>query len=132
MTTKNDFTKLILTVVTVISKSYSFRQFLRNKINFITNEQWALYTPSNEHFGIVPIEAMSHGLPVIAMNSRAEGNNSNGITGYLCDPTSKSITEVIEKLLEIDDRDEMGEAGGSESRKCFHYQVSGINLILFV
>ena len=28
-----------------------------------------LYTPANEHFGIVPIEAMSAGLPVLACNS---------------------------------------------------------------
>lgn len=28
-----------------------------------------LYTPANEHFGIVPVEAMCSGAPVIAVNS---------------------------------------------------------------
>lgn len=28
-----------------------------------------VYTPQNEHFGIVPIEAMSMGTPVVAVNS---------------------------------------------------------------
>lgn len=31
--------------------------------------QMLLYTPSNEHFGIVPLEAMAAGLPVIAVSS---------------------------------------------------------------
>ncbi|CAN0499507.1 unnamed protein product, partial [Scytosiphon promiscuus] len=28
-----------------------------------------LYTPSHEHFGIVPVEAMCCGAPVVAVNS---------------------------------------------------------------
>ena len=28
-----------------------------------------LYTPANEHFGIVPLECMQRGTPVIAVNS---------------------------------------------------------------
>lgn len=28
-----------------------------------------LYTPSHEHFGIVPVEAMAHGTPVLAVNN---------------------------------------------------------------
>lgn len=38
-----------------------------------------LYTPSDEHFGIVPVEAMCSGAPVVAVNSgkgRAKGRRS--------------------------------------------------------
>lgn len=31
-----------------------------------------LYTPHNEHFGIVPVESMYVGTPVIAVNSGGE------------------------------------------------------------
>ena len=39
------------------------------KIFLLTSATCLLYTPSNEHFGIVPIEAMFMKLPVIACNS---------------------------------------------------------------
>ena len=99
------------------------------KLILLQTSSGLLYTPSNEHFGIVPIEAMSHGLPVIAMNSGGPKETIlNGITGYLCDPTSKSITEAIEKLLEIDDRDEMGEAGRIRVKEMFSLSVFGDQL----
>lgn len=39
------------------------------KVFLLKNSTCLLYTPSNEHFGIVPIEAMFMKLPVIAVNS---------------------------------------------------------------
>ncbi|CCH45649.1 Alpha-1,3-mannosyltransferase ALG2 [Wickerhamomyces ciferrii] len=35
----------------------------------LTNTKLLLYTPSFEHFGIVPLEAMKFGIPVIAINN---------------------------------------------------------------
>lgn len=44
-----------------------------------------LYTPQNEHFGIVPVEAMSRGLPVIAMKSGGPMETVvHGRSGWLC------------------------------------------------
>lgn len=44
-----------------------------------------LYTPINEHFGIVPLEAMSTGKPVIACNSGGPLETIvHGTTGILC------------------------------------------------
>ena len=40
-----------------------------DKIYLLKNSTCLLYTPSNEHFGIVPIEAMFMKLPVIACAS---------------------------------------------------------------
>jgi alpha-1,3/alpha-1,6-mannosyltransferase len=39
------------------------------KIKMMKNCRALLYTPSNEHFGIVPVEAMTCHCPVIAVNS---------------------------------------------------------------
>lgn len=48
-----------------------------------------LYTPKNEHFGIVPVEAMQHGLPVLASNTGGPLETIvDGKTGWLRD-TSK-------------------------------------------
>lgn len=45
-----------------------------------------LYTPDREHFGIVPIEAMSLGVPVIAVNSGGPKETVlHEETGFLCD-----------------------------------------------
>ena len=46
-----------------------------------------LYTPENEHFGIVPLEAMLAGRPVLACNSGGPVESIiHGVTGYLCAP----------------------------------------------
>lgn len=55
-----------------------------------------VYTPSEEHFGIVPVEAMSYGTPVIAINSGGPKETVlDGVTGYLCEPTSTAICEKL-------------------------------------
>ncbi|KAJ1472497.1 alpha-1,3-mannosyltransferase ALG2-like protein [Baffinella frigidus] len=46
-----------------------------------------VYTPVNEHFGIVPIEAMYSRRPVIACNSGGPTESIlDGVTGFLCEP----------------------------------------------
>ncbi|RKP07100.1 alpha-1,3/1,6-mannosyltransferase ALG2, partial [Thamnocephalis sphaerospora] len=59
-----------------------------------------LYTPSGEHFGIVPIEAMYARLPVVAV---ADGGPTetvcDGETGYLCQPEPAAFAEAVCKLL---------------------------------
>jgi len=39
------------------------------KTTLLKSARLLLYTPTNEHFGIVPVEAMQHGLPVLASNT---------------------------------------------------------------
>ena len=49
-----------------------------------------LYTPMEEHFGIVPLEAMSVGTPVIAVDSGGPKETvENKETGFLCSSSSK-------------------------------------------
>ncbi|KAL5343171.1 hypothetical protein BJX70DRAFT_354748 [Aspergillus crustosus] len=67
----------------------------------LTNSTLLLYTPINEHFGIVPIEAMRAGIPVLASNTGGPLETiKEGETGWLRD--AKDIpawTGVIEKVL---------------------------------
>ena len=42
------------------------------KVSLLRRSTAVLYTPCNEHFGIVPVEAMYLGRPVIATNSGGE------------------------------------------------------------
>ncbi|CAG8687243.1 31268_t:CDS:2 [Gigaspora margarita] len=80
-----------------------------------------LYTPSNEHFGIVPIEAMYARLPVIACKSGGPKETIlNGITGVLCPPTPLEFSEAIAEFISGGhDREVMGERGREHAQKNF-------------
>jgi glycosyltransferase involved in cell wall biosynthesis len=49
-----------------------------------------VYTPSHEHFGIVPLETMASVRPVIAVNNGGPLETVvNKETGFLCEPSAK-------------------------------------------
>jgi alpha-1,3/alpha-1,6-mannosyltransferase len=60
-----------------------------------------VYTPSNEHFGIVPLEAMLAGVPVLAASTGGPLETVvDGKTGWLCPPDKiESWTAVMDKVL---------------------------------
>lgn len=59
-----------------------------------------LYTPENEHFGIVPIESMYKRKPVIACDSGGPLETIvHGKTGYLCNSNAKSFSNAMFKLV---------------------------------
>eukprot|EP00904_Undaria_pinnatifida_P012594 jgi/Undpi1/8465/HiC_scaffold_25.g10932.m1 len=73
-----------------------------------------LYTPSNEHFGIVPVEAMCSGTPVVAVNSGGPLETVvDGGTGFLCDPTGEAFGSAIVKLARTPN---LGERMGNDGR----------------
>ncbi|MBN3283133.1 ALG2 mannosyltransferase, partial [Polyodon spathula] len=80
-----------------------------------------LYTPSNEHFGIVPVEAMYMHCPVIAVNSGGPLESiADGETGFLCDPQPACFAEAMEKFVkDPGQRQGMGEAGRDRVLKRF-------------
>jgi len=70
-----------------------------------------IYTPSNEHFGIVPLEAMYKERGVIAVNSGGpletvladpagptDGKSLSGQTGFLCNPTAAEFGKAMEMM----------------------------------
>jgi alpha-1,3/alpha-1,6-mannosyltransferase len=59
-----------------------------------------VYTPHLEHFGIVPLESMYAGRPVIAVKSGGPMETVvDGKTGFLCDKTPKAFCEALTKLV---------------------------------
>jgi len=101
-------------------------QFLKNltdvqRANLLREATAALYTPQNEHFGIVPTEAMYMNAPVIACNSGGPKESVlDDKTGFLLptDPIAwaekMNILATNEKL-----RKEMGAAGRQNSKDRF-------------
>lgn len=82
-----------------------------------------IYTPQNEHFGIVPLEAMYCGKPVIAANSGGPTETViHDETGFLCDPNAKSFHEPLLKLFR-DQRlgEKMGEMGRKRVQQTFSF-----------
>ncbi|CAK7564490.1 MAG: Alpha-1,3-mannosyltransferase-like protein [Sporothrix epigloea] len=60
-----------------------------------------IYTPANEHFGIVPLEAMLAGLPVLACNSGGPTETVvEGVTGWLRPVDDVAAwTEVLRRVM---------------------------------
>lgn len=81
------------------------------KISVLTRCDVLIYTPPDEHFGIVPLEAMYASKPVIAHDSGGPRETVvNGETGFLV-PTTR-FAEKLATLLKNDDlRLRMGKAG---------------------
>jgi alpha-1,3/alpha-1,6-mannosyltransferase len=82
----------------------------------LTSARLLVYTPSNEHFGIVPLEAMLAGTPVLAANTGGPLETVvDGETGWLCAPEDvERWTVVMNKVLhKMSDEDvrAMGKAG---------------------
>lgn len=72
-----------------------------------------LYTPSNEHFGICPLEAMYMNRPVIAVNNGGPLETVvDGKTGFLCEQTPEAFAEKMAHFVQVPGaRDKMGQAG---------------------
>lgn len=67
----------------VFMRSFSEKQ----RLALLCASQAVLYTPTNEHFGIVPVEAMASATPVVACNSGGPKESIvDGVTGFLKDP----------------------------------------------
>ncbi|KAL9597672.1 MAG: hypothetical protein Q9219_004999 [cf. Caloplaca sp. 3 TL-2023] len=76
------------------------------KTTLLSAAKLLLYTPTNEHFGIVPLEAMLAGVPVLATNSGGPLETvREGETGWLRPAEQVSQwTEVVRRVLyEISD-----------------------------
>jgi len=70
----------------------------RNEL--LSNCLCVLYTPKDEHFGIVPLEAMAAHKPVIACNSGGPVETVvNEVTGFLCDPSPTEFSKAMLKLV---------------------------------
>ncbi|XP_022142931.1 alpha-1,3/1,6-mannosyltransferase ALG2 isoform X1 [Momordica charantia] len=93
-----------------------------------------LYTPEDEHFGIVPLEAMAAYKPVIACNSGGPVETiKNGTTGFLCSPNPQEFSLAMAKLIQDP---QMAARMGREARQhiieSFSTRIFGQNLNRFL
>lgn len=92
-----------------------------------------LYTPVNEHFGIVPVEAMHAGLPVLASNTGGPLETIvEGETGWLRDAqVVADWIAIMDKVLFETSEDEvarMAASGKSRVEKEFSLTAMGDRL----
>lgn len=70
------------------------------KSSLLNAAKLLIYTPSNEHFGIVPLEAMLSGVPVLAANSGGPLETVvDGETGWL--RSANKIEEWTDVILRV-------------------------------
>lgn len=95
------------------------------KVALLRGSAAVLYTPSREHFGIVPVEAMYCRCPVIAVNSGGPLESvAHGQTGFLCPPTAEAFSQAMERLVrEPLLRRDMGQAGRRRVQDKFSLQA---------
>ena len=70
------------------------------RILLLENTKILLYTPENEHFGIVPVEAMYMGCIAFACNSGGPLESvKDGVTGFLMEPKVEIWSQKIAEIL---------------------------------
>uniref|UniRef100_A0A6B2E8G2 Alpha-1,3/1,6-mannosyltransferase ALG2 n=1 Tax=Phlebotomus kandelakii TaxID=1109342 RepID=A0A6B2E8G2_9DIPT len=123
-------------------ESLARRYKIHDKITFLrspkdTTKLWLLqhahvllYTPENEHFGIVPLEGMYMAKPVIAVNS---GGPMETIvdenTGFLCQPTPGDFRKPMLKLFRDPKLIEsMGQMGRKRVEQKFSFEAFTMTL----
>jgi alpha-1,3/alpha-1,6-mannosyltransferase len=95
------------------------------KREYLSKAHCILYTPRFEHFGIVPLEAMQAGRPVIATATGGPLETIlNGKTGYLCDePLIENFGERMKEFVENKTLSkEMGEEGKRHVNEKFSFK----------
>ncbi len=85
----------------------------KQKVCLLRSCRAMVYTPSNEHFGICPLEGMYMKRPVIAVNSGGPLETVlDGKTGFLCDPEPEAFGLKMRELYDSKDKAvKMGEEG---------------------
>ncbi|KAK2810936.1 hypothetical protein FQN50_002527 [Emmonsiellopsis sp. PD_5] len=114
-------------VLFLLSVPSAFKQTL------LASATLLLYTPSHEHFGIVPVEAMHAGLPVLAVNTGGPLETIvEGETGWLRDSRDiEEWTAVMRRVLwEMDpaELEGMGRKGRERVEREFSLTAMGDRL----
>lgn len=99
------------------------------KTRLLNSASLLVYTPSDEHFGIVPLEAMVAGVPVLATNTGGPLETVyDGRTGWLRSPNkTEAWTEVMRKVL-IPSNDDALLRMGEQGRQRVQMEFSRTNM----
>lgn len=92
-----------------------------------------LYTPANEHFGIVPIEAMSAGLPVLACNSGGptesvvdDVDSPSERTGWLRAPEAPGWSAALVEIAGLSPSERSALADRARARAREHFGMEAM------
>jgi len=100
------------------------------RLALLARARCVVYTPQHEHFGIVPVEAMAAGRPVVGVDSGGVRETvRHGETGLLAEPTPQAFAAALAQLIE--DREQarrMGQAGRRRAQQCFSRTAFGSRL----
>ncbi|KAG9218245.1 hypothetical protein CCMSSC00406_0005926 [Pleurotus cornucopiae] len=109
---------------------------VRFVLNFTTGQRLALltssstlcllYTPANEHFGIIPVEGMLCGLPVLACDSGGPTESvldspESERTGWLCRPDAAVWADALSKIVALskEEKEALSERAKSRVKTLF-------------
>lgn len=119
--------------LTVIAENLSLKEkviMLRSpsdetKIKLLNRCHMLFYTPTNEHFGIVPLEAMYCSKPVVGINS---GGPTETIvhekTGFLCESTPDDFANAATLIIKDPKLGEkMGDMGKKRVQQRFSFEA---------
>lgn len=83
------------------------------------------YTPTNEHFGIVPLEAMYLSRPVIAVNSGGPKETVvHEQTGFLCESSPEDFANAATLIIKDPKlAEKMGEMGRTRVKQRFSFEA---------
>ncbi|KAF6228959.1 hypothetical protein HO133_007071 [Letharia lupina] len=89
------------------------------KSSLLNSARLLIYTPSNEHFGIVPLEAMLAGVPVLAANSGGPLETVlDPETGWLRDVDKvEQWTDIMKKVLGEMSEEQLRQMGVNGKRR---------------
>lgn len=83
-----------------------------DKVSVLKHCSIVFYTPTNEHFGIVPLEAMYNEKPVLAHNSGGPRETVvDGITGFLASDEDEFVQKIGPLISKKELRESMGKVG---------------------
>uniref|UniRef100_A0AC34FH69 Alpha-1,3/1,6-mannosyltransferase ALG2 n=1 Tax=Panagrolaimus sp. ES5 TaxID=591445 RepID=A0AC34FH69_9BILA len=100
------------------------------KIELFRRANLVIYTPKNEHFGIVPIEAMYMERCVLATNTGGPKESIvHGRTGYLCDANPYAFYVVLNEVVNNPEKvSEMGRNGKLRVQRVFAFEAFSAKL----
>ncbi|KAI5118332.1 hypothetical protein M0805_006614 [Coniferiporia weirii] len=80
-----------------------------------------LYTPANEHFGIVPVEGMAAGVPVLACDSGGPTESVRAAppterTGWLVPPEPRAWADTLQEIVGLREEERAALAGRAKAR----------------
>jgi alpha-1,3/alpha-1,6-mannosyltransferase len=102
----------------------------RQRLELLASCLCLIHTPPAEHFGLVPLEAMACGRPVVAVDRGGPRETVvDGETGFLRSADAGSFAAALAELITDPARaDRMGRAGAARAEKHFSSAVFGSRL----